>query len=160
MVVIAAPHTSNWDFVIAITALGAMGVRVTWIAKHTLFKWPYGRIMRALGGIPVDRRGSHGLVAQTTEEFRTNEDLVIALMPEGTRRRTTRWRTGFYHIAVGADVPIVPAYLDYRVCRIGIGSPMEPTGDVEADLQAINEFYQPYARAGRNVGLFGVPVFE
>ena len=155
-VLIGAPHTSNWDFVIAITAIGALGLRVTWLGKHTLFRWPFGPVLRRLGGVAVDRRASHGLVGFATEAFRHEEALVIGIAPEGTRRRTVRWKTGFYHIAAGAGVPIVPVYLDYRRRRMGTGVPIHPTGDAKADLKRVYDCYAPYARAGRWPALFSL----
>ena len=155
-VLIGAPHTSNWDFVIAMSTIGALGLHVTWLGKHTLFRWPFGPILRLLGGIAVDRRASHGLVAYATEALRREAHLVIGMAPEGTRKRTARWKTGFYHIAAGADVPIVPAYLDYRRRRVGTGAPIEPTGDAEADLKRVQDCYAPYARAGRWPARFGL----
>ena len=148
-VVIGAPHTSNWDFVVAMSIIGALGLRVTWLAKHTIFRWPLGLLLRQLGGVPVDRRKSHGLVEQATQAFSREAGLVVGIAPEGTRRRTERWKTGFYHIASGAGVPIVPAYLDFSRKRVGMGTPLMPTGDLEADLRRLKEFYAPYAHAAR-----------
>jgi len=155
-VVIAAPHTSNWDFVIAMLFIGALRLHVSWLGKHTIFRWPFGGFFRKLGGIPVDRRESQGLVDFAMQLFRTEDSLLIALAPEGTRRRTAHWKTGFYHIAVGADVPIVPAYLDFSDRRVGIGSPLVPTSNMETDLAKVSDFYAPYASAARRPEKFSL----
>ncbi len=155
-VVIGAPHTSNWDFVIAMAIIGALDLRVTWLGKHTLFRWPFRAVMLRLGGIPVDRREPHGFVARAVLAFESEERLIIGITPEGTRKRTTRWKTGFYHIAVAASVPVVPGYIDFSRRRVGMGPPMMPTGDIEADLKKLRGFYAPFADAGRRPGLFGL----
>ena len=154
-VLIGAPHTSNWDFVIAMSVMGGLGLRITWLGKHTLFRWPLGAFLRRLGGIPVDRRRAHGFVGHATEAFRTEERLVVGIAPEGTRKRTEHWKMGFYHIAVGAGVPIVPAYLDYRRRRVGMGMPLIPTNDVDGDLKKLKDFYAPYARAAKRPERYG-----
>jgi 1-acyl-sn-glycerol-3-phosphate acyltransferase len=113
LVIIVAPHTSNWDFVVAVSAKLALGLDVRWFGKHTLFRGALGAFMRAMGGMPIDRSGSHDVVKEIVEEFRRAGRLVIGIAPEGTRKRVERWRTGFYHIAHGAGVPVVPVALDY-----------------------------------------------
>lgn len=140
-VAIAAPHSSNWDFVIGIAAAFAIGVRVDWIGKHTLFRRPFGPTMRWLGGTPVERHATRGRVEETAALVRSRDRIVLALAPEGTRRRVERWRTGFYWIARGAGVPIVPCYLDYARREVGIGPVFRPTGSLERDLEEIRAFY-------------------
>lgn len=140
-VVIVAPHTSNWDFLIGVAAMFALGLRVVFLGKHTLFRWPLGPVMRWLGGVPVDRRSSGGVVRETVALFDRRERMVLALSPEGTRSSVERWKTGFYHIAVAADVPIVPIALDYGERQIRIGSLFVPTGDLERDLGELEEFF-------------------
>ncbi len=152
-VVICAPHTSNWDFCVAMAVVHGLGFNVCWIGKHTLFRWPYGVVMRWLGGIPVVRSERHGLVQQIADAFRTEEQLVIGITPEGTRKRA-RWKTGFYHIAVEADVPIVPAWVDYRSRTLGFAKPFVPTGDADADIAYLKDFYAPFARAGKRAELY------
>ncbi len=149
-VIIGAPHTSNWDFCVAMAALHGLGLDARWIGKHTLFRWPIGGIMRLLGGMPVVRTERRGVVQSVVQTFDAADRLVIAITPEGTRKRVERWKTGFYHIAVQADVPIIPAYLDYPRKRMGFGPPMLPSGDAIADVTALRAFYEPYARTGRN----------
>ena len=107
-VIIGAPHTSNWDFPVAMALVLAIGLDAHWIGKHTLFRWPFGGLMRRLGGVPVVRSERRGEVDQIVEQFKDHERMVFGLSPEGTRRRVERWKTGFYHIALGAGVPILP----------------------------------------------------
>ena len=143
-VAIAAPHTSNWDFYFGIAAVFAMGIRVSWLGKHTLFRPPFGGFFRWLGGIPADRTVSHGLVEQTIHALNSHERLIVALAPEGTRKRVEKWRTGFYRIAQGARLPILLAYFDYSQRAVGLGPLFHPTGDLDADLEKILEFYRQF----------------
>ena len=140
-VIIVAPHTSNWDFVIGVIAMFAISVRVSFLGKDTLFRPPFGFLFRWLGGFPVDRSSPSGVVEQTVEVFDRAPALALALSPEGTRRRTARWRTGFYHIAIGADVPIIPVALDFENRTIAIGQPVKMTGEEDADLTQLGEFF-------------------
>ena len=140
-VLIGAPHTSNWDFPIALLLMRVIGIEGHWIAKHTIFRWPVGWIMRRLGGLPVDRTASHNFVDQIVELFEERDRLVITIAPEGTRKKTAHWRTGFYYIALGAGVPIVLGYLDYPNRRGGLGPTIRPVGDLPADLKLIRAFY-------------------
>ena len=140
-VVIVAPHTSNWDFYYAVCAMLALDIRTSWIGKHTLFRWPLGYVMRWLGGTGVHRDKSEGQVKEIVDQMNGREHFVWALSPEGTRRRTDRWKTGFYHVAHGAGVPIVLASLDYARKEIGLGPAFTPTGALEADLTTIREHY-------------------
>ncbi len=140
-VLIAAPHTSNWDFPVGLLTLGALGIRGRWVGKHTIFRWPVGWLMRKLGGIPLNREHTRNFVQWVIDEFERRRELVIVLTPEGTRSRTEHWRTGFYFIAVGARVPIVLGYLDYARKRAGVGLVLWPSGDLEADLRTIGDFY-------------------
>ena len=149
-VIIGAPHTSNWDFPVAMSMVLALGLDAHWIGKHTLFRWPFGGVMRWFGGIPVVRSERRGVVDQIIEIFESRERLVFGVSPEGTRKRVDRWKTGFYHIAVGAGVPIVPAYFDYPRKVIGFGLPLTPSGDKEADIAFLKAFYTPYALTGKN----------
>lgn len=140
-VLIGAPHTSNWDFPLALLCLGALGIEGHWIAKHTIFRPPLGWLMRRLGGIPLNRETTKDLVPRVVEAFNARESLVILLAPEGTRSRTEGWRTGFYYIAHGAGVPIALGFVDYPNKRCGIGPSVEPTGDLEGDMGRMREFY-------------------
>lgn len=136
-VIIAAPHTSNWDFVIGIAAKLALRLRVTFLGKDTLFRFPLGLLMRAWGGIPVDRSSSNDVVNAIVGEFSRRTQLVLALAPEGTRRPVERWRTGFYHIAHRAAVPIVPVALNFASREIQILPPFHTSGNLESDLLAL-----------------------
>lgn len=140
-VVIVAPHTSNWDFVVGVFAMFALGVGVHFIGKHTLFRGPLGPVMRWLGGTPVDRSASRGTVQQAAAEIRARDAYVLALSPEGTRRRVVEWKRGFYHIAVAAHVPVLAVWLDYSRRVVGIGAPVHPTGDADADIARLRAFY-------------------
>ena len=141
-VLIAAPHTSNWDFPFMLATAYAMGVRLSWFGKHTLFLPPWGWFMRRLGGIPVDRRAPQSLVAQMAEKFKSSDDLVLAVPPEGTRSKVDVWRSGFYHIAAASGVPIGLGYLDYGKKLCGLGLFVTPSGDVNGDMNKIREFYR------------------
>jgi 1-acyl-sn-glycerol-3-phosphate acyltransferase len=142
LVAIVAPHTSNWDFFIGICAIFALGIRVNWIGKHTLFRWPFGGFMRWLGGVPVDRDASSGRVAKIVALMRESDRFILGLSPEGTRKRMQRWKSGFYHVAVGVDVPVLLTYLDYSTKSVGIGPTFTPTGDEQADLASMRTFYK------------------
>jgi len=140
-VLLVYPHTSNWDFVIGIIGITALGLPRRWVGKDSLFRPPLGSVMRALGGIPVDRSSKHNFVEQVVDLFNSSDELIVAIAPEGTRSWTDHWRTGFYFIALGAKVPIVLGYLDYSRKRGGIGPTFHPTGDIDADFDAIRAFY-------------------
>lgn len=146
-VAIGYPHTSNWDFPVGILTMWALGIRGRWVGKHTLFRWPFGWVMRALGGLPLDRERTRDFVQQSVEAFARREELILVLAPEGTRSQTEGWRTGFYYIALGAAVPIALGYLDFGRRRAGIGAVLVPSGDLEADFERLRAFYRN--RSGR-----------
>lgn len=148
LVAIAAPHSSNWDGIIGISAAYAMGVRATWMGKDSLFKHGLAGLMRGLGGIPTDRSNPRGAVGQMVELFRTRERLWLFLAPEGTRKPVPKWRTGFWHIAQEAGVPILLVGIDYASKRFVVGPLFHPTGDKEADLRALYEHYRQYTGKG------------
>lgn len=112
-----------------------------WMGKHTLFRWPFGPLFKWLGGIPIERSSAHGVVEQTVDAFSQHERLVIGIPPEGTRSKVSRWKTGFYHIAYKAKVPIVLGFVDFPTKTGGFGPLFAPTGDLEADLKEIQHFY-------------------
>jgi 1-acyl-sn-glycerol-3-phosphate acyltransferase len=147
-VVIVAPHTSNWDFLVGVMAMFAIGFRGTFLGKHTLFRWPLGAVMRWLGGVPVDRSSSHNVVQQTIDYFDSRPQLLLALSPEGTRRKLPAWRTGFWYVAKGAGVPIVPAAFDYPAKRIRIYPALRPGGDIGADFAQLQSHFD--ARMARH----------
>ncbi len=144
-VMIAAPHTSNWDFPITMFLAFALNIKVYWMGKASIFKRPFGSVMRWLGGIPIDRSRSHNMVDQTVEVFNSHESLVIIIPPEGTRNKVNYWKTGFYRIAHGAKVPIVLGFVDYKRKAGGIGPVVVPTGNIEADMYAIQAYYSGVA---------------
>jgi len=140
-VLIAAPHTSNWDLLHLVSLAWSVGIPVRWMGKHQLFRGPFGPLMRWLGGVPVRRDRRNDLVAQMVEQLRANEDFALTVPAEGTRGRTEHWKSGFYRIALAAQVPIVPGYLDYSRKEGGFGPPFVPTGDVEKDMDVLRAFY-------------------
>jgi 1-acyl-sn-glycerol-3-phosphate acyltransferase len=148
-VIVAAPHKSNWDFPHALAAGLIYGVSITWIGKDALFRWPFGGIMRWLGGIAVDRSQSHNLVEEMAKVIRAADAFQLVITPEGTRKDVVRWKSGFYHIAVAAGVPLVLAFIDYKRRRVGIAGTFEPTGDYDADLAAIQALYAEAADGKR-----------
>ena len=140
-VLIVYPHTSNWDFLLGVCARGAIGLDAHYIAKHTLFRKPYGWFFRALGGIPVDRRRKASLAQQLAERFEDSDSFVLGLAPEGTRSKTDHWKSGFYHIARAAKVPVVMAFLDYGKKQVGIGGEFWPGPDIAEVYERIRSFY-------------------
>ncbi|MGE0132880.1 MAG: lysophospholipid acyltransferase family protein [Blastocatellales bacterium] len=141
MVVIAAPHTSNWDLPILLGVAFALRIKARWLGKHSLFRWPFGALFTWMGGIPVNRSASQNLVSQAVEMFRGSEKLILAIPPEGTRGKVSHWKTGFYYIAVGAETPIVMGFIDYKRKAAGLGPALYPTGDIEADMKTFRNFY-------------------
>jgi 1-acyl-sn-glycerol-3-phosphate acyltransferase len=140
-VLIAAPHTSNWDFVYMAAMALALGVRLNWLGKLSLFTPPLGWLLKAMGGIPIRRDQRSNAVEQGAARFADREEFVLAIPAEGTRRRSETWRSGFYHVARLADVPIALGYLDYARKRGGVGPEIRPSGDVVADMDRIRSFY-------------------
>ena len=140
-IIVAAPHSSNWDLPHVLAAGLEFGIRVHWMGKDSLFKWPYGGFMRWLGGIPVDRSKANNAVAQMVERFAQEDKLILVIPPEGTRGKVSRWKSGFYHIAVGAKIPLALGFLDYKRKAAGIAKVFHPTGDYEKDLAEIQAFY-------------------
>jgi 1-acyl-sn-glycerol-3-phosphate acyltransferase len=140
-VVLAVPHTSNWDGLVLVTLAQAIGLPMSFMIKREWVDGPLGPVMRRLGAVAIDRRGSHNIVEQMIEEMRRRDELVLVIPPEGTRKRAEHWRSGFYHIALGAGVPVVPGYLDFGRKRAGLGPPITLTGDIAADMARIQAFY-------------------
>jgi 1-acyl-sn-glycerol-3-phosphate acyltransferase len=140
-VLIAAPHTTNWDLPLTLAFSFVYDVPIRWMGKHTLFEGPAGALMKRLGGVPVVRSERKNMVDQMVELFEENDTLVLAVPTEGTRSRVEFWKSGFYHIAREADVPIVLGFLDYSRRRGGFGPPVRPSGDVPADMDRIRDFY-------------------
>ena len=140
-IIVVYPHTSNWDFPIGLLVCFAMRLEAYWMGKHTLFPPLLGGFMRWLGGIPVNRARAGNLVAATIATFKQHERLAIAIPPEGTRSQVARWKTGFYHIAVGAEVPIALGFIDFGRKTAGFKGQFDPTGDIDTDLPAIQAVY-------------------
>lgn len=140
-VLIAAPHTSNWDLAYLLAMAAVFDVKISFLAKHTLFRPPLGFAMRALGGIPVRRKRNGNLVDQMARAFDGRERLALVVPVEGTRSYTPHWKSGFYHIASSADVPIVMSFLDYERRVGGFGPTLHPSGDLRADMDLIRAFY-------------------
>lgn len=140
-VVIAAPHTTNWDMPYMLAVAWALGVRPTWLGKKQLFRPPFGGFMRWLGGIPVDRSVRANVVGQVVERFRAADRLFLVVPPSGTRSKAPHWKSGFYHIARSANVPILCSFLDYSRRIAGIGPAIRPTGDLAGDMDRIRAFY-------------------
>lgn len=141
-VIMGASHTSNWDFLVFLGAVQALGRKVHFIGKHSLFRWPMGGFMRALGGVPVDRGSRQDLVGQIVDQFAAHDDFILVVAPEGTRSRTTDWKTGFYQIALKAGVPIVAAGPDFIRKRGVFGPVIRPTGDYAADMKPAFAFFR------------------
>lgn len=140
-VVVVYPHTSNWDFPIGVIGRAALDLPLRYVAKHTLFRWPFGMLFRGLGGIAVDRRVSTGLVEQLRAQFDAHDTFYLAITPEGTRSRTEYWKSGFYQLARAAGVPVGLGFIDYGGKRIGIGAWLELSGNADADMARIAAFY-------------------
>jgi len=146
-VMIAAPHTSNWDALYARLALKALGVNVRLTIKDSYMKFPLGPFVRAMGGIGIDRRPKQAgeprlsMVQVMTDLFKHHPELVMLVTPEGTRARQEQWKTGFYYVAVNAGVPIALAYMDYEQKKAGVGKIIHPTGNFEEDMAEIMDFY-------------------
>jgi len=141
-ILIGAPHTSNWDFPIGMAAIYIFRVKISWIGKHTLFKWPYGWFMKWLGGSPVNRENPKGIVQQYAQKLIDADKLVLVLAPAGSRRKKEYWKSGFYRIAVKAKVPIICGYIDYSTKLAGIGPRIFPSGNIKKDMTIIREFYK------------------
>lgn len=135
------PHTTNWDFVMLHALALHYKVPIYFIAKHTMFRWPFGWFVRRVGGIPVNRKSTVNFVDQVVNAFNEREELVLGIAPEGTRSRTDFWKTGFYHIALGAKVRIGCTFVDYGRKVTGFGPIITPSGDIEADMAKFREFY-------------------
>ena len=141
-VIIAAPHTSNWDFIYTLCLTFIYRLNAVIMMKDTWFRWPLGPFFRWLGALPIDRSRANNLVTQSIAKFRQRDNLILVVPPSGTRKRVLYWKTGFYHIANGAGVPIVLGFLDYRRKVGGFGPTIQPTGDIDADMAVIRNFYR------------------
>ena len=152
-VLVGAPHTSGWDLAYLLAIAAVFNVKPSWMGKEALFATPLGWLLRWLGGIPVVRDGKENVVAQMSRAFEERESMVLTVAPEGTRKGTTHWKSGFYHIARSAGVPIVLGYLDAAGRRGGFGPAIRPTGDIRRDMDEIRSFYSD--KVGRHTEKFG-----
>ena len=140
-VIIVYPHTSNWDFVLGMLYRIGYGLPANWIGKAEMFPWPFTGLLKRLGGIPLDRKHSKGFLESLLEEFRRRDWIWVAIAPEGTRSHTDHLKSGFYQVAVAADVPVALAYIDYGTKTLGIDTFVRMTGDREADMATLRAFY-------------------
>ena len=142
LVAAVAPHTSNWDFVIAFSASLALGVKISFLGKHSIFVWPFANLLRRFGGIPVQRQQRHGVVTQLVSVFSEQQQLLLGIAPEGTRQKVSQWRTGFWQIAKQAEVPIQLIGLDYASKTIVFGPLLQPGASFDADYPLMRTFFQ------------------
>jgi 1-acyl-sn-glycerol-3-phosphate acyltransferase len=136
-----APHTSNWDFIVGLFTMFAIGFKINWLGKHSMFKWPLKRLMESMGGVPVYRHAPQGFVEQVAEQFRKHERLHIAIAPEGTRSKVGKLKSGFLRMATAAEIPVFRVSLDYANKQVVLGDLFYPTGDIEKDERACYEWY-------------------
>lgn len=157
-IVIIGPHTSNWDFFIFLLVKFAYGLKVLFIGKHTIFVGPFGWALRKVGGIPVERSTAHNVVDQIVGEFKLRDEMIFGLSPEGTRSYLNHWKSGFYHIARKANVPVQTAFLDAKTRQLGWGPVFHMSEDKHADLRKIADFYSD--KQGLKPEKFSKPVFR
>lgn len=141
-VICVAPHTSNWDYVLGQLYYWSQGRKAKFLIKKSWFVFPLGAIFRALGGVPVDRSAKSSTVEQMVAEFEKHENFHLAITPEGTRKLVKKWKMGFYHIAIAANVPIQLAYFDYKKKELGITKLLAPTGNEQEDMKEIYKYYE------------------
>jgi len=142
LILIGAPHTSNWDFPLALLAFWTIETPVYWVAKIQMFRGPLHYVFTALGGIPVDRSSANGFINQIADKFKQTDTMALAIAPEGTRAKTQYWKSGFYFIALEVSAPICLGYIDYKTKTLGFKSALYPTGDIDADMITIADHYQ------------------
>lgn len=141
-VLVAAPHTSNWDYIFMVAVAKSLDMPLRWMGKHTLFGTPIGPILRKTGGVPVDRRAPQGLVHQMVETIEASEEMVLAIPAEGSRSIRDHWKSGFLHIAKEAGIPVVFGYIDYAQKHAGFGPHVHPKGDYKDAMDVAREFYK------------------
>ena len=152
-VLIAAPHTSNWDLPLMLAFAAAFNLKISWMAKHSLFFPPMGWLMRAMGGMPIVRHENRNVVDEMVDTMQSAQALILVVPTEGTREHAQYWKSGFYHIARRAEVPIVPSFLDFSQKRGGFGPALLPTDNISQDMQYLRDFYQ--GMEGKFPGQFG-----
>ncbi len=143
-IVVIAPHTSNWDFFVGLGLIFSLGLKVNFLGKHTIFFWPLGVFLRSIGGIATDRRNPKGFVDQLANEFNNRDQMLFGGAPEGTRSKVEKYKTGFMRIATAVNAPVVPAALDFENKAIVIGEPRWPTGDLEADMEWMQNHFKQF----------------
>lgn len=144
-ILIAAPHSTNWDFVFFLLIVFKFKIHAHWMGKHTLFKWPFKGMLKRLGGIPVYRSEKANIVQSLAETFERSKELIITIAPSGTRKKVVKWKTGFYYIACQAKVPIVFGFIDYKKKIAGVGPIFNPSGDINQDMTLIKSFYADFS---------------
>jgi len=149
-IIVVYPHTSNWDFIIGMLFKFDAGLAAHWMGKDTLFRWPLGKLLRRIGGIPINRRARSGFVDTLLAEFARQDWMWLAVAPEGTRSHTDHWKSGFYRIAVAAGLPVGLGYIDYATRTVGIDTYLDLSGEPEQDLARIRAFYAD--KRGRRPG--------
>jgi 1-acyl-sn-glycerol-3-phosphate acyltransferase len=154
-VCLAVPHTSNWDGLLLVSIAQSIGMPMSFMIKREWVEGPLGIVLRRFGAVAIDRTGSHNVVEQMIDELARRDQLALVIPPEGTRKRADHWRSGFYHIALGAGVPVVPGYLDFKRKRCGLGAPIALTGDVRADMDRIRAFYAAQGPTAYDPASFG-----
>lgn len=150
--IIVAPHSSNWDFPVGLAVRSIRRFDAKYLAKKELFRFPFGKLFRSLGGYPVDRSKKTNLVDAVAELYQRHERFIVAMTPEGTRGYVPHWKTGFYHIAVKAGIPIVMSAIDYGTKTVEFSPPLFPSGNLEADMKKIAQFY--IDKKGKNAKLW------
>lgn len=141
MVLIVAPHTSNWDFVLGLAVAFSLKLKISFFGKHSIFIPPFDRVLKRCGGIPIERGRAHGVVGQITSEMKKADKMILCLSPEGTRSKIDNWKTGFLHIAHNADVPVFMVGLDYAKKKIILGPSITVTSDTQTEMKKVYEFY-------------------
>ncbi len=154
-VCLAAPHTDNMDGLLLVLLAQSVGLHISWMVKDDWGRPPIGMLIRGVGGVPIDRSQPRGMVGQMIEEFERREDFYLVIPPEGTRKFSEYWKSGFYRIALGAQVPVVPGFLDYGKKQGGFGPPIDMTGDPKADMDRIRAFYEVARPRARYPEKFG-----
>jgi len=141
-ILVAAPHSSNWDFVFFLLVIFKFQIPVSWMGKKSMFIWPFKGTLERLGGIPIDRAKKGNLVAEMVKIIKMSDHMIVTIAPSGTRQKVNKWKTGFYHIASQADIPIACGFIDYNKKHCGIGPVFFPTRDMDDDMRKIKEFYK------------------
>ena len=152
---LAVPHTSNLDGLLLVLLAQSVGLKISWMVKASWLRPPVGWLVGSVGGVGIDRSRAHGMVEQMVDAFAERESFFLVIPPEGTRSRADYWKSGFYHIARGAGVPLLPGFLDYRSKEGGFGEPIELSGNVRADMDVVREFYRDGAAMARYPDKFG-----